>query len=67
MNFAGSGFLNGFVSVFDISGQKLLNGYYYKYSGNGLLRDRFSLNNDWRKIGGDIHKAIGVFNNERQR
>lgn len=66
MNFVGSGFFNGFVSVFDISGQKLLSSY-YKYSSNGLLRDRFSLNNDWRKIGGDIHKSIGVFNNERQR
>ncbi|MCL2844170.1 MAG: hypothetical protein FWE23_01770 [Chitinivibrionia bacterium] len=56
-------FASGVFSVFDISGQKLLSGY--KYSGNGFSRDAFSLRNDWNKIGGDIYKAIGVFNNEK--
>ncbi|MCL1947803.1 MAG: hypothetical protein FWF51_11755 [Chitinivibrionia bacterium] len=63
MNFFISKFSNGFVSVFDISGQKLLSDF--GHSGAGFVRDRISLRNDWKKTGGDIRRAIGKFKNER--
>jgi len=63
-------FFNGFASVFDVSGQKLLNDYGYNVSigaEDGFSIDKISLHNDWKKIGGDIFKAMGALDIERQK
>ena len=60
-------FFDGFASVFDISGRKLLaNSGYNTTFESGFFHDKVSLFGDWKKIGGDIRKAVGVFENERR-
>ncbi|MDR0598640.1 MAG: hypothetical protein LBG84_00965 [Treponema sp.] len=48
-------FLKGFASAFDITGQTLLE---IPDFSTGFERDRKALQGDWRRVEGDIRKAM---------
>jgi len=54
-------FLKGFTSVFDITGQFMLD---IPDLNKGFQRDAEALKNDWYRIGGDIKKSMDCLAHE---
>jgi hypothetical protein len=55
-------FFNGFMSVFDISGQTFIS---VPNFDSGFQQDREAIRGDWQRVGDDIRRAMNIVIHEQ--